>query len=92
MNRKELITKVAEDTGFKEKAVEKIVLSTFKTIQDSIVAGESVNIYAFGTFERRERAPKNIYNPGRGKMEMTPGKKIPYFKASGNLKDAVKKG
>ena len=56
MNKSELIAKVAEKAGITKKDAEKAVAGIFASVQETLVAGDKVQVIGFGTFEVRERA------------------------------------
>ena len=91
MNKKELITTVAEKTGLTKKQSETVVSTVFETIEASLVNGEKVQISGFGSFDVKERAERTAINP-RTKMPITvPAAKVPQFKAAKTLEEAVDK-
>ncbi len=92
MNKADLVTKVADATGFKKKDAEVAIDAVFGIIQESLVAGDSVRLIGFGTFETRERKARTGRNPQKpGTVIEIPASKAPVFKAGKSLKDAVNK-
>ena len=91
MNKTELIAAVAEKTGLTKKDAERVVSATFETITATIKAGEKVSISGFGTFETKEREARIGRNPHTKEEIKIPATKLPAFKASKTLKDAVAK-
>lgn len=69
-----------------EQAVEKII----ETVISSLKKGEEVSIAGLGIFTVRQRAARQARNPRTGEMVSVPAMKVPKFKASKHLKDAVK--
>ena len=55
MNKTELISAVAEQSGLTKKDAEKAVTAVIDTIIDSVAKDEKVQIAGFGTFEQRQR-------------------------------------
>lgn len=90
MNKTDLINKVAEKTGFTKKDTETHVNAVLDTIQETLAAGEDVQLIGFGTFEVRDRAERNGRNPQTGETITVPAGKVPAFKAGTKLKGAVK--
>ena len=91
MKKSELVTLVAEKTGFSKKDTEKTIDTVFTAIADIMAAGDRLQISGFGTFETRERPARKGRNP-RTKEEITiPATTAPAFKAGKALKDAVAK-
>ncbi len=62
MNKTELISAVAEESGLTKKDAEKAVTAVIDTIIDSVAKDEKVQIAGFGTFEQREKG-KNRQQP-----------------------------
>ncbi|MGX7092596.1 HU family DNA-binding protein [Hutsoniella sourekii] len=89
-NKAELIEKVAEKTNLTKKDVTATVEALFQTVEETLAAGEKVQVIGFGTFEVRERAARKGRNPQTGEEIEIPATKVPGFKAGKGLKDAVK--
>ena len=53
MNKAELVSMVADKAGLSKKDAEKAVAAVFDSIQESLTAGEKVQLVGFGTFEIR---------------------------------------
>ena len=69
-----------------EQAVEKVI----EVIISSLKKGEEVSIAGLGIFSVKERAARQARNPRTGEAISVPAMKVPKFKASKHLKDAVK--
>ncbi|MET3505592.1 HU family DNA-binding protein [Halalkalibacter oceani] len=89
MNKTELVNVVAETTKMSKKDAELAVNATFRAIQDTLVAGEKVQIVGFGSFEVRDRAARKGRNPQTGEEIDIAASKNPAFKAGKQLKEAV---
>jgi DNA-binding protein HU-beta len=89
LNKAELVSMVAEKTGLSKKDAEKAVAAVFDSIQESLTAGEKVQLVGFGTFETRERGARTGRNPRSGATIEIPASKVPAFKPGKALKDAV---
>lgn len=89
MNKTDLIAAVAENTGITKKDAERIVSATFETIVAQLAKGEKVQIAGFGSFEIKTREARVGRNPRTNESLEIPASKIPAFKASKALKDAV---
>ena len=63
MNKADLITAVAEKTGFTKKDVEQAINATVSSIEEALVGGDKVQLIGFGTFEVRERKARTGRNP-----------------------------
>ncbi len=91
MNKTELIAAVAEKTGLTKKDAERVVSATFETVTETIKAGEKVSVSGFGIFEVKTREARIGRNPRTKEEIKIPATKLPAFKASKTLKDAVAK-
>lgn len=91
MNKKELISTIAIETGLAKKDVATIVDATFTKITATMAKGDKVQLVGFGTFETRERAERIGINPQTKQTVTIPECKAPAFKAGKALKDAVNK-
>ncbi len=91
MNKTELIAAVAEKTGLTKKDAERVVSATFETITCSLVEGDKVQVSGFGIFEVKTREARVGRNPRTKETIQIPATKLPAFKASKTLKDAVAK-
>ncbi len=63
MNKSQIIDTVAQKTGMKKKDAEACVNAFLSTIEESLVAGEKVQLVGFGTFETKARAARIGRNP-----------------------------
>lgn len=61
-------------------------------VEETLVAGEKVQLVGFGTFETRERAARSGRNPRKPDETIEiPASKAPVFKAGKGLKELVNK-
>ncbi|MDD6154356.1 MAG: HU family DNA-binding protein [Eubacteriales bacterium] len=92
MNKAQLVAAVAEKTNFTKKDAEAVINAVFDTIEDTLVAGDKVQLIGFGSFETRERKERQGRNPRKPEEVIKiPASKAPVFKAGKALKDAVNK-
>lgn len=91
MNKTELIAAVAEKTGMTKKDAERVINATVDTITANLVAGEKVQVSGFGIFEVKAREARVGRNPRTKETIQIPATRLPAFKASKALKDAVAK-
>ena len=90
MNKEQLVSAVAESTGFTKKDATKAVEATIDVIGKAIADGDKVQLIGFGTFETRVRSARSGRNPQTGETIQIPEAKVPAFKPGAKLKDAVK--
>ena len=91
MNKTELIAAVAEKTGMTKKDAERVINATIETIEGGLVKGDKVQISGFGIFEVKTREARVGRNPRTKETIQIPATRLPVFKASKALKDAVSK-
>ena len=91
MTKTELSAAVAEKTGLTKKDAERVVSATFETVTETIKKGEKVSVSGFGIFEVKTREARVGRNPRTKEEIKIPATKLPAFKASKTLKDAVAK-
>ena len=91
MNKTELIAAVAAKTGLTKKDAERAVAATFDALTDSLVKGDRVQVSGFGIFEVKSREARIGRNPRTKEEIKIPATRLPAFKASKTLKDAVAK-
>lgn len=90
MNKPELIKSISEKSGLSKKDSEIALDAFINVVSDALVNGDTVKIVGFGNFTVKDRAERNGRNPSTGEEITIPAKKLPIFKFSKNLKDAVK--
>ena len=91
MNKTELIAAVAEKAGLTKKDAERAINATVEAITESLVKGDKVSVSGFGIFEVKNREARVGRNPRTKETIEIPATRLPGFKASKTLKDAVAK-
>ena len=91
MNKTELIVATAEKAGLTKKDAERAVNAAIEAVTAALVAGEKVQIAGFGSFETKNREARTGRNPHTKETIQIPATRVPAFKASKSLKDAVAK-
>ncbi len=89
MNKSELISEVASNTGLPKNTAEVVVNNIFNTLTDTMAKGDSVSIPGFGVFSVKTRAERTGRNPQTGEAMTIAAATLPAFKAGKALKDAV---
>ena len=89
MNRQELVDKIAEATGLSKKEAGAVLEATVGAISDALAEGEKVGLVGFGTFEARQRAARDGFNPQTGEKIKIAAKTVPVFKPGAGLKAKV---
>ncbi len=91
MNKTELIAATAEKAGITKKDAERVLNAAIDSITAAMVAGDKVQVSGFGIFEVRNRDARVGRNPHTKQTIEIPATRVPAFKASKALKDAVAK-
>lgn len=89
MNKTELIAAASESTGLTKKDTERVLNAAIDAITASLVRGDKVAISGFGAFEVKHRDARVGRNPHTKESIEIPATRVPQFKASKALKDAV---
>ena len=91
MNKTELIAIAAENAGLTKKDTERVLNAAIDAITLALIKGEKVQLSGFGTFETKDREARVGRNPHTKEAIDIPATRIPSFKASKALKDAIAK-
>ena len=90
MTKKDIVLKIADDTGIKQIDVKKVVQKTFDSIIDSLSKGEKVELRNFGVLKIKERRARTGRNPRTGEVVPVPPRKVVVFKAGLEMKQKIK--
>ena len=90
MNKTEFVKAFAQKEEITQKDAAAHVDAFLDTLTDALVDGEKVSFVGFGSFEVAERAAREGRNPQTGESMLIEASKVPKFKASKALKDAIK--
>lgn len=90
MNKQELISSIANETGLSKKDSGAALDAAIAAIGASLAKGEPVRLLGFGTFDVKSRAARTGKNPKTGESINIPASKVPAFKAGKELKESVK--
>lgn len=85
MNKRDLASKVAKQTGVTLLDAAKSIDAVFQTIKEDIVNGRSTTIKGFGRFSISNRAQRQGVNPSTTKPMVIPARKVMKFKPSKNI-------
>jgi DNA-binding protein HU-beta len=91
MNKTQLIDVVAKNADMKKKEAEAAVNAVLEAITSALADGDKVQLIGFGTFDVKERAAREGYNPFTKEKKDIPASKRASFSASKALKDAINK-
>lgn len=86
MTKKDIVIKIADETGLKQVDVKQVVQRTFDIIVDSLSAGQKVELRNFGIFKVKTRKGRMGRNPRTGDSVSIPDKKVVSFKSGMKMK------
>lgn len=89
MNKKELVTAIAENTGVSKKDVEKVLEGFIGTVVEEVKKDGKVQLVGFGTFEAAVRGEREGRNPRTGETVKIAASKVFKFKPGKAVKDAL---
>ena len=91
MNKNDLISKVAGDTGLTKTDAANAIESVLDTITGQLASGGEVRLIGFGTFLVTRRNASTGRNPHTGAAIQIPASNQPKFRAGKDLKEAANK-
>lgn len=89
MNKDDLISAVAIDSGLSKADATRVVDAVFENIEKALQRGDAVRLVGFGTFSVAQRKATTGRNPRTGASIQIPASKQPKFKVGKALKDAM---
>ena len=90
MTKADLAAGMAKAAGGTKTAAEKAINTFIDAVCESLRNGRRVTISGFGIFVVTRRAARRGRNPRTGKVIQIPVTRVPRFKASRLLKDALR--
>ena len=90
MTKADLVAIIAKNTGRSKTSAERAVTAFLTSVVESLQRGKPVTISGFGTFVVTRRAGRNGRDPRTGKAITIPPAKVPRFRASRSLKNAIR--
>ena len=90
MNKQELVTKIAKDTGMTKTSAAAALGSLIEGITKSLKKGDPVSFVGFGTFKTANRKARTARNPQTGAAIKIPKRLVARFTAGKALKQAVR--
>jgi DNA-binding protein HU-beta len=89
-NKTDLIERVHSAIGCTKADAERAVEAIIGAITEHLKNGQEVSIAGLGIFEAKTRAGRTGRNPRTGETIQIAAMRVPKFRASKTLKDAVK--
>lgn len=91
MVKADIVATLCEKGYYKNQANE-VVDDVLNIIRNALIRGEQVQLRGFGTFEVKTRKGRNSQDISTGEMRVSSDRKVPLFRASDSLKEAVRAG
>jgi DNA-binding protein HU-beta len=91
VNRKELVTAVAEHAELEQKTVDTVLRSLQATLEGTVAKGEKVSVPGFFAVSVGQRAAREGRNPATGDTIQIAAANTVKFTAGSALKDAANK-
>lgn len=92
MTKRDLVIRIANQTGLTQRDVMDVVQRTLDTVTNELCAGRGVEFRNFGVFEIRKRQPRIGRNPNAPKNTVQiPERVVVKFKPGKVMKDRVSK-
>ena len=92
ITKKELIDRIAEETGTKRVLVKRIVQLFLEEIMDELGNGNRLEFRDFGVFEAKVRAARTAQNPKTLERVDVPAKKVGKFKVGRLMQQTLDNG
>ena len=90
MTRAALVKRIATTTGWSNTATDRAVRSMLAGIRTALKRGDTVTLVGFGTFSATRRKARTVRNPRTGRTVTVAGGRIPRFRPSKELRQAVR--
>lgn len=90
MNKADLVTRIARDTGLTKADVLRVVDALVAQVTRALRRGDEVKLVDFGTFLAGRRRARVAYNPHSGETIKVPARRFPRFAPGKRLKTLVR--
>ena len=90
MTRANLVRRMATATGWSNAVTDRAVRSMLAGMRTALKRGDTITLVGFGTFSTARRKPRTVRNPRTGRTITVAGGRLPRFKPSKELKQAVR--
>ena len=91
MNKTQLITIAAENSGLTRKDAERCINAALDAVTAAMANGDKVQLSGFGTFDVKDREKRIGRNPHTKESIEIPATRVPVFKPSKALRDIIGK-
>jgi DNA-binding protein HU-beta len=90
VTRAEIVKRIATTTGWSHAVTDRAVRAMLAGIRTALKRGETVTLVGFGTFSAARRKARTVRNPRTGRTITVAGGRLPRFRPSKELKQAVR--
>ncbi len=90
MTKKDIVLRVASETGLKQLDVKRVVQHSLDAIVDSLSKGATVELRNFGIFKVKSRKGRTGRNPRTGEKVPVPPKRVVTFKPGLVMKNDIR--
>jgi DNA-binding protein HU-beta len=90
VTKAQLVKKISTATGWSLTVTERAIRSMLAGIRTALKRGDTVTLVGFGTFSSARRKARTVRNPRTGRTTTVPGGRLPRFRPSKELKQAVR--
>lgn len=90
MTKKNIVLRVASETGLKQLDVKKVVQRSLDAIIESLSKGDTVELRNFGIFKVKSRKGRTGRNPRTGEKVPVPPKRVVTFKPGLVMKKEIR--
>lgn len=92
MTKRDLVVRIARETGINQLAVASILQKTLDHIMEALTEGETIEFRDFGVFEIKTRKPRIGRNPKKPQETVViPERRVVKFKPGKEMKALVTK-
>ncbi|MFH1096348.1 MAG: HU family DNA-binding protein [Candidatus Desantisbacteria bacterium] len=89
MTKRDLVVKIAQQTGLRQDDVKNVVEGVLDGITDALAAGDKVELRDFGIFKVKSRRSRVGRNPRTGTVVPIESKRVSTFKPGKIMKERV---
>jgi DNA-binding protein HU-beta len=90
VTKADIVRRIATTTGWSNAVTDRAVRSMLAAIRAAMKRGDMVTLVGFGTFSAARRKPRTVRNPRTGRTITVAGGRLPRFRPSRELKQAVR--
>jgi DNA-binding protein HU-beta len=90
VTKADIVKRIATTTGWPHAVAERAVRSMLAGIRTALKRGDTVTLVGFGTFSAARRKARTVRNPRTGRTITVASSRLPRFRPSKELKQAVR--